>query len=80
MVDKPSMPPDRAKTVHNNMNYTIASSNDDADQHRGGRNLADVPAYHNQSGKPSILTSTTTPNPPLNLPLRAPKLPPDQAR
>ena len=37
MVDKPSMPLDRAKTVHDNDNYTMASSNDNDEHHRNDR-------------------------------------------
>ena len=49
MVDKPSMPLDRAKTVHDNENYTLASSNDNDEHHREDRSASAAAAHQDRN-------------------------------
>ena len=64
MVDEPSRPQDRAKTVHNYHNYTIANSNDNEEHHQEDRSASTVADHQDWNEKASNFTNTTVPNPP----------------
>ena len=64
------MPLERAKTDHNNTNYSIATNNDDDRKWRGSQNAAGVPIHSTKSEEPSAPNNTTTPDPPAEPPHR----------
>ena len=64
MVDEPPKPLDRAKTVHDNQNYTIANSNDNEEHHREDRSASAAADHQDRNEKTSNYTNTTVPNPP----------------
>ena len=68
MVDEPSRPQDRAKTVHNYHNYTIANSNDNEEHHQEDRSASTVADHQDWNEKASNFTNTTVPNPPAEPP------------
>ena len=74
MSDEPSTPPERAKTVHNNMNYNIAISNDNGMGSRGSQNAAGEGICSTRKAEPSAL-QPPTPLPPPEPPPAPPRRP-----
>ena len=80
MVDEPSRPLDRAKTVHDNQNYTIANSNDNEEHHREDRSASAAAVHQDRNAETNNYTITTVPNSPAEPPRQRKTMPPRQAR